>query len=42
MEGVVFVGTYGRCENRIRNLVGAYGGKGELEDLRADGIILTE
>jgi len=35
-------GTFGRCKNRIQNLVGAFGGKSQLEDLRADGMISTE
>jgi hypothetical protein len=42
MEEDVVVGTYGRCENRIQNAVGAFGGKCQLEDLRADEMILME
>jgi hypothetical protein len=42
MKEDVTVGTFGRCENRIQNLVGAYGGKSQLEDLRADGMRSTE
>jgi len=33
MKEDVMVGTFGRCENRIHNLVGAFGGKSQLEDL---------
>jgi hypothetical protein len=35
----VMDGTFGRCENRIENFVGAFGGKSQLDDLRADGMI---
>jgi hypothetical protein len=42
MEEGVMVVTYGKYENRIQNLVGAFGGKSQLEDLREDGMILTE
>ena len=36
------VDTFGRCENRLQNLVGTFGGKSQLEDLRTDGIISKE
>jgi len=36
------VGTLGRCENRLQYLVGTFGGKSQLEDLRTDGMISTE
>jgi hypothetical protein len=42
MQEDVMGGTFGRCKKGIHNLVGAFGGKSQLEDLRADGIISTE
>ena len=39
MKEDVMVGTFGRCQNRIQNSVGAFGGKSQLEDLGADGMI---
>jgi len=42
MKEAVKVGTFGRFEIRIHNLVGAFDGKSQPEDLRADGMISTE